>query len=270
MAKEKHRQTCLLLVLIILAVGTGIWQSRVAGGKKRALIEEAIIVVFRPAQSWFSAAGETVANLFAGFQQSRKLATEKRRLEAEVDRLKARNSRLQEAYLENVRLRQLLDLRANLPHKTITATIIGSGPSDWLASVLLDKGRADGVPPKSPVVSGAGMVGQVYTVTAHTANVLLIVDRNSGVGGMIQRSRETGILKGTGRGDCTMEYMRAAADVRPGDQVISSGLGSIFPKGLLIGTVTSVKRDDYNTTTSVEIDPAVDFNRLEEVLVIVK
>jgi rod shape-determining protein MreC len=168
---------------------------------------------------------------------------------------------------ENRRLRRLLRLKAAVPYRTVAARVIAVDAGGWSEQVVLDKGRADGVDSERGVISESGLVGQVFAVTAHTASVVLVTDRNSSVAAMVGRSRTAGIVKGTGHGTCVMTYLPPQADVRVGDRILTSGRGGIFPKGLPIGTVTKVERHDFNSTTSATLRAGAVQDRLEEVLV---
>jgi rod shape-determining protein MreC len=120
------------------------------------------------------------------------------------------------------------------------------------------------------VVSAAGVVGRLIGVTSHYAKVLLILDRNSSVDALVQRSRSRGILVGLGDGRCSLRYVQRNDDVQVGDQVITSGMGGVFPKGILLGQVEKVQRGDAGLFQTVDVTPVVDFSRLEEVLVVLR
>jgi rod shape-determining protein MreC len=110
----------------------------------------------------------------------------------------------------------------------------------------------------------------VVSVDSHTAKILLILDQRSAVGGMIQRSRDIGVVKGSESNYCDMEYLSHDADLKINDMVITSGLGSIFPKGIMIGKIVGVKKENNALFQKVLIRPEVDFTKLEEVFVVKK
>jgi len=119
------------------------------------------------------------------------------------------------------------------------------------------------------VVAKDGVVGQVIEAAPRTAKVLLIIDRNSAVDVMLQGRRTRAVMEGIGRRDtCILKYVPRTETVERGDRVITSGLGGIYPKGLLVGDVTGVWKEGYGLFQKVEIAPQVDFDRLEEVLVV--
>jgi len=175
-----------------------------------------------------------------------------------------------ELELENQRLRELLGFKRALPAPVIAAEIIGKDPSAWFKTVIIDKGSTDGLRRGLPAVSSLGVVGQIIEVSAHQSRLMLIIDRNSGADALVQRTRARGIVKGTSQDDCYLDYVLHADDVGVGDLVVSSGFDGVYPKGLLIGTVTAVDFKGGDFFKDVQITPAVDFDKLEEVLIILE
>ena len=175
-----------------------------------------------------------------------------------------------ELELENQRLRELLGFKRALPAPVIAAEIIGKDPSAWFKTVIIDKGSTDGLRRGLPAVSSSGVVGQIIEVSARQSRLMLIIDRNSGADALVQRTRARGIVKGTSQDDCYLDYVLHADDVRVGDLVVSSGFDGVYPKGLLIGTVTAVDFKGGDFFKDVQVTPAVDFDKLEEVLIILE
>ena len=150
----------------------------------------------------------------------------------------------------------------------IAAEVVGKDPSPWFQSILLDKGLADGVDKGLPVIDPVGVVGIVVEATDHFSKVMLITDPNSAVDALIQKSRARGIIKGGASGYCLLNFVLRKHDVKVGDTVVSSGMDGIFPKGLPIGKVASIVKQDAGIFQDVTVTPFVDFERLEEVLVV--
>lgn len=178
------------------------------------------------------------------------------------------NSRYKEIELVNDRLRALLDFKQSMNRQVISAEVIGKDPSTWFKSVIIDKGRADGVQIGFPVVVPQGIVGQVTEASSHYAKVLLIIDQNNAVDGLVQRTRARGIVKGASAGRCVFKYALRKNDIRVGDTIISSGLDRVFPKGIRIGSVAGVVKRNAGIFQEVIVKPFADFEKLEEVLVI--
>jgi len=195
-------------------------------------------------------------------------AEENDRLHRELSRATARSNYCTEVELANRRLRRLLAFRVRRPDPMVAAEVIGKDPSPWFKTVIIDKGRDDGIRKGLPVVVPEGVVGQVTEVAAHHAKVLLIIDRNSAVDALVQRTRARGIIQGGTAGECTFNYVLRKHDVRAGDTVVASGLDGVFPKGVQVGEVSSVIRRNAGIFQEVTVAPYVDFGKLEEVLVV--
>ncbi len=190
------------------------------------------------------------------------------RLRRKVGLAAERNNRCNEVALANERLRDLLAFKRSSRGEVLPAEVIGKDPSPWFKSVLIDKGRAEGVREGLPVVVPDGVAGMVTDVSAHYAKVLLIIDQNSAVDVLVQPTRVRGVLKGRSAKGCTMEYALRKHHIEVGATIVSSGLDGVFPKGLRVGEVTDVERKNAGIFQEVTVDPYVDFERLEEVLVV--
>jgi len=177
---------------------------------------------------------------------------------------------LQETLKENQRLRDLLRFAETLKYAYIPAEVVGRNPDNWLNTAIINKGSADGVSVNDSVVTSLGLVGRVTKVTRNTATVMLMLDPDSGVGGLVQRSRDAGVIVGQAGGGQTlrMKLFPRDPDVKAGDVIMTSGLGSFFPKGLPVGKVISVSKGEYGLVKVADIQPFVNFDRLEEVLVL--
>ena len=164
-------------------------------------------------------------------------------------------------------LRQLLELRQRASVDTIAAEVIGAAPSPDIRSYSIDKGSADAVKKDMAVISPAGVVGRVILASPRAAQVQLLIDRNAAAAALIERTRAQGIVLGQHGDTLVMDYVPGTADVKQGDLVVTSGIDGIYPKGFVIGTVEDVDRGP-GTFHRIVVRPAVDFSRLEEVLVV--
>jgi rod shape-determining protein MreC len=178
------------------------------------------------------------------------------------------NNQWQETELANVRLRNLLDFEKTISEMVVAAEVIGKDPSAWFKTVIIDKGRADGLTRGLPVVMPQGVAGQVIEVSNHYSKVMLIIDRNSAVDALVQRTRARGVIKGESTDRCRLDFVLRKNDVRVGDTVVSSGLDGVYPKGLRIGFVSEVIEHDADIFHEVIVTPFVDFEKLEEILVV--
>ena len=176
---------------------------------------------------------------------------------------------LRETKQENVRLRALLEFREKMRFETVTARVIAKDASTDFRAIRLNRGEIAGIKKDMAVVTSEGIVGRILGTTDHTADVVTVVDTLSAIDAIIERSRARGIIEGMTEDLCQLRYALRTDDIVPGDLLISSGLGGVFPKGVPVGTVLKVTRKPYGATQDVEVKPAVDLSKLEEVLVIV-
>jgi len=194
------------------------------------------------------------------------LEDENRRLRKQNADLTEQLNRYREGSLEVMRLQKLLDLREGFPQRAVAARVIDRNSSSLFKTLLINKGTADGLRVGLAVLSDQGVVGRIIEISWHASRVLLLIDGNSNIDGLIQRSRAQGILQGAGSAGCSLKYISRAEEVLAGDVVISSGLSGVFPKGLLLGVVTGASRKEGGLFQKIDVAPAVDFEKLEEVL----
>ncbi|HEY3119876.1 MAG TPA: rod shape-determining protein MreC [Vicinamibacteria bacterium] len=246
---------------------------QVDGGVHASLLERAAYAIFSPIQRLIAGAVYGVKNGWSGYVGLRGVRQENLRLEERLRTLESLLQERQQQAQEAVRLRELLELRQALPMETIAGEVIARDGVPWFRTILVDKGTADGVDLDDPVIGSSGVVGRVIAVGARAAKVQLLVDRDSGVGARIERSRITGVIAGqvgnanTGSTDLQLKYVPALADVVVGDVVVTSGLDGIFPKGLVIGRVRSVAAPS-GLFKDVVVVPSARLEKLEEVMVV--
>ena len=191
-------------------------------------------------------------------------------LKKRIDGLSIDNQLLREQADENKRLRELLVFRKKFEHKMLPAEIIGRDPSGWFKTVLVDKGTLDGVSRDAGVITPDGVVGRVIETGLNSSKVLLITDINSYIDAIIKRTRTHGIVAGRGEQACYLSYVLKTEEVAPDDVIVSSGINTVFPKGVIVGTVTKINKDRSGFFQSIEIKPAVDFSKLHEVLIVLR
>jgi rod shape-determining protein MreC len=168
------------------------------------------------------------------------------------------------------RLTSLLGLREAYPHLIMKpAHILAWDPGPWARSVIISLGALDGVLTDQAVIHDRGVVGRVIETAPHYARVLLATDFTSSIDAFVQRSRAVGLLSGGGSGPLLLKYVRKDEDVRPGDQIVTSGLDGFFPRGLALGAVSRVNRQSAGMFMEVEARSQVTFDRLEEVMVLI-
>lgn len=206
-----------------------------------------------------------VAGWLSGFTISREEVDELRAQNAE---LRKRNAELEEAALENERLRELVGFAESAGLKSKGAHVIGRPSSSWEGVAVLDVGTEDGVRPGMPVLAAEGLVGQVVESSRGSCRVRLLTDQRSGAAAMVQRTRATGIVHGSVEGVLTLDYVDRKTVPKTGDAVLTSGLGGVYPKGLVIGEVGQVDLRPSDLFPRIVIESHVPFASLEEVLVL--
>lgn len=207
-----------------------------------------------------------LGNVFSNLTASQETLSD---LKAQNEELTARVAELSEAQETASRLESLLGLQSTYNLESTAARIIGESSDAWSRTVTIDKGSADGFAINMPVCNSAGVIGQIIEVSANTSTVRLITDENSGVSAMVQSTRAQGILQGQPDGTLRLEYVTTDADVQEGDIIVTSGIGGVYPKGLPLGTVSTVVREENATYYTITVTPASsDTENNEEVLVI--
>lgn len=256
------------IALLFLLPAFLILSLHVREERKAWIAERVLLQLSHPLQQtaqrallWLRGMGQRYVFLTRVQQENQEL----RRL---VSSLREENTRLQEAILTEERLKKFSQLQSQYSSASLVAQIFARDPSSWFKTVLVNKGKNNGVAKDMAVVTSEGVVGRVIEVSPHTAKVLLITDPSSALDVIVQRSRTQGIIEGKVAEVCIIKYVQKNEDVQVGDKVITSGLGGIFPKGLMTGTVSKVERKRPGIFQYIEVTPSVDFSRLEEVLIL--
>lgn len=211
---------------------------------------------------------EGISDVWNGYVALQGVEEENRQLRKELEYLQGQNSQLREAASATERLTALLEFKAQALPTMIAAQVIGRDTGNWYRAIILNKGESDGIQPDMGVITSAGVVGRIVKTTAATSVVLLVTDPNNAIAGLIQRTRDEGIVEGTTQGLAHLKYIPLLSNVRTGDRVVTSGLVGGFPRGLAIGTITKIDKEEGALFQSAELTPEVDANRVEEVLVI--
>jgi len=203
-----------------------------------------------------------------GYIALHQVHADNQQLRREIEYLRGQNNDLREAASATRRLERLLGFKERNRPQAVAAQVMGRDSTNWYRGVLLDRGERSGIQTGMGVMTEAGMVGQVVKTTSLSAVVLLVTDPNIAVTALIQRTRDEGIVSGTPKGFLKMKYIPLLSTVRKGDVVVTSGLAGMFPKGVMIGVVKDIEKIEGEPFQAAELAPAVDFSKLEEVLVV--
>ena len=264
-----------LIIVIIAIIGLIALMVYTETGKEKAwIVENALGRILTPVQKGLYSVSSYVYNLFVGIGQRSSMKDEYEELKVRVAQLEKELYRLEELEKQNERLKDLAMFVDDNREIVVTgANVVAKNPGSWFNNITIDKGTKHGVAVNMAVVTNQGLVGRVIEVADNWSKVRTIVDGKSAVSGIIQRNRDNGLLKGSNTlgsedGMCEMIYLPEDSNVAPGDKVLTSGLGEIFPKGIYIGEVIEVFKDKRALYKTAIVKPGVDFQRLEEVLVI--
>ncbi len=237
-------------------------------GDRIAAPARAMLEVLRPVQSGTANFTRGISSIYHDYLNLVHVRQENERLQAELARVKADQARMAELEAENRHLSELLELRDAMGVDAIAANVIGSDATGLSHTLILGQGSDSGLKPGMAVLSNEGVVGRIIAASPHASRVLLIDDHNSALDGFDQRSRSRGIVAGVVDDGMIMKYVDRSEDIKPADTIVTSGLDGIFPRGLLVGTVSSVHREGPGLFLNVQLAPAVNFRNLEQVLVV--
>lgn len=265
MSWKKDRSTIVLLALAFLLAITLVLRQT----GQMSLVQDWVGGIVVPVQYAFNRLVTGLSRRVEALVHVQEMEAQKRELEEMVSQLMLRTVELQEAQIELELLREHLGFKEAHPeYELLAAEVIGHDPSNFVRFLIIDRGAKDGLRRGMPVISARGLVGRIAEVNAQWSKVLLLTDPSSSVNAMIQRSRATGVVQGGVGRKLVMRYIPQGEPLQEGDIVITSGLGGNFPKRLVIGQVTAVRQSDVEMFQEAEVRSAVDFSRLEMVLVI--
>lgn len=238
-----------------------------------SLVENGAGTVFTPIQKGARTVTAFIKSWF-GIGVSEDIEADLERLKIENERLNIQLNSYQEIERENERLQVLLDAKEEYEALSpVYAKVIAKDAGVWFDTFAINKGQNDGISTNMAVVNGDGLIGRVYEVGYNYAKVLTIIDPRSSVAALIGRTRDNGMMQGiTSKSsqdvECYMYYLPNIANVRVGDSVYTSGLDSLFPKGILIGNVTAISREADTSDKYAVVSPNVNFSSIEEVFVL--
>jgi rod shape-determining protein MreC len=262
------RHRAFFVLMGVLVAQLLLLSVQITRGRNVRLIQVWTVTVFTPFERsvhWVVSGVGNTWNRWAGLRNAHQENEELRRLLAD-DQL--RLQRLSEQAAQAESLRALLELKKTLPMQTVAAEVIAASPGERSGAVFIDKGKNDGLEADWPVITPAGIVGKIVAVFPSTSQVMLITDPSSGVGCILEKSGVEGVLKGGTANLAKLHYIFNEQPVANGEQVQTSGLDQIYPRGLPVGTVVENRRGD--TYRDILIKPAAPLTRLHEVLVVKK
>ena len=263
------RHKALTLLAIVLSAQVLLLAVQIRRDRQVRLIRVWAVELISPVQRAASWAIYGVEHSWGGYIGLRRAKEDNDALHAELDRLKIRNAELESRALEADRLAALLNFRtAHSDVPMLAARVIGASPDSASQVVNIDRGSRDGVRRDMGVITPDGVVGKIFAVYPDISQVLLLGDKESGVGAMLADTRTQGPVKGTGEPQLSLEYISNDEKVSAGEAVLTSGQDRIFPKDLPVGTVVDAVPDQKTPFLRIHVRPAAHLDRLEEVLVL--
>ena len=256
------------LIVLILSV-YGITQHRYSLDKV-SWFQSTVIEIVAPFQRGTFSLKEQVAYFFNHYVSIVNTSKLNEELTNKVEKLENDIFELSEIQKENQRLKQLLQFGKDIPRKKVLAQVVGWDASNEFKVLRINKGKDDGIELLSPVITMTGLVGYVYRITSNYSDILTILDQNNRVDSIVASTRSHGIVEGLSRHKCRLKYVIRTQEVEVGDEVLTAGLGNIYPKGIKVGRITDIDKENYGITQAIEVTPSVDFSRLEEVLVLLE
>jgi rod shape-determining protein MreC len=256
-------------LLLVLALAAVILLVLHEGGQLQP-IESIVQTVLGPVQRAVSGLFSGIGDLFGAVRDLRELRARNADLEKQNQDLLTEIAGLKGLQQENALLRQLLNFtQENLTYQYQTAAVIGRDPSPYLKFITINAGSREGLRPGMPVVTaGSTLIGRVDQVGLRSAKVQLLSDTSSAVNVRLQTSGVTGLAAGQSDGSLMMQYVPLEASIAANDIALTSGLGGILPRGLVVGQVMSVEKHDVDLFQSARLRPETDYDRLDVVLVI--
>ncbi len=268
-SEPKQARPTLLIVFVVLSliILTAYFRERDDGvlhGARRVTLE--VTAPLARAGTAITSPVRSISSFFAGIGASRERV---QALEQQNEELRARLAELEEARQENERLRALVDFAEERKFAKLGAEVIRRPVSIWEGVIVIDRGSNDGVEPGMPVIAAQGLVGQIADVSAHSSSVRLVTDQLSGVAAIVQSSRTPGVVRGSIGGSLSLDFIDRTYLPVEGDVVITSGIGGVYPGGIVIGDVIAVDDRHGELYPRIRVASRVPIGSIEEVFVLV-
>ena len=236
--------------------------------KSNLFFESAVLWFFSPVQNLFSSATESISDLLGHYFFLVETSRENDRLLLKLDRLSKKNNELLEGKKLFERSKKLVEYFDDDKRSFVVAKVIGYDATQWSKMIFINRGTNHKVEKKLAVMTDAGIVGHIIHSSPNSSKVLLITDSRSAIDSLFQETRASGVTVGTGEKTCQMKFVPISAKVSVGDTVVSSGLGGVFPKGLVVGMVVDVVKKKQELFQDITVVPSAALSNLEEVVIV--
>lgn len=233
------------------------------------LFHQIVTEIISPVQEGLASSKQSLSDLWENYLLIVNTSKENTVLKKQISRLESDLFTMEEVRKENLRLKQLLNYSDEIGHKRVLAQVVGWDSANEFKVIRLNKGTNHGIKVMAPVITDQGLVGYVYRATPTYSDVLTILDQNNRIDVVVERTRTHGIVEGVFNFKCALKYVMRNEPVEVGDKLITAGVGGIYPKGVKVGMITDISKENFGMTLSIEVVPSVDFDKLEEVIVLV-
>jgi rod shape-determining protein MreC len=236
-------------------------------GGRFGLFRQITLEFLGPVQSFFTNMASGSHSFWDDYIALWEIRDENKRLRVMVDEYNEKLNEYTEAYFTYLALTRKLEYKEKEPFPSITARVVGKDPSYWFQTVIVDRGENDGIVKSMVARNEKGVVGQIIQVSPNYSKILLANAPSSAIDAMVQKNRVRGILKWARKDGYVLYYVLKKADVAVGDQIVTAGIGGVFPTGIPLGTVSAVRKKQRGMFQEITVEPVVDFQRLETVFI---
>lgn len=255
------------VAIVVILIGCGLvllFSASSGDGVSNRIMYRLLSPIFKVT----AAVHRQVSDVWQGYINLRGVKQQNEELKKEIAALRRERAVLVQAETENKRLRKLLGLKVHHEFPSLVGQVVGEDVMGWHRTIFVDRGTEDGVAARMPVTVAEGIVGRVERTSPRMCQVLLITDPNLSVDCRVVRTRDRGILTGSLDDGCVLRYLNPKSDVKPGDEVFTSGLDSVFPKGLPVGRVVAVRQGAQGLFLEAQVTPFVSTSDIEEVIIV--
>lgn len=264
-ARPRRLAVTKLVLLVVLVCCLVLFVSSFAG--RFGLFHQITLESLGPFQSLATKVTQGGQNIWKDYVALWALRDENRRLQTLLNEYDEKFNEYLEAYSTYLSLTEKLEYKEKEPFPSITAKVVGKDPSYWFQTIIADRGKNDGIIEGMVARTEKGVVGQVIQASSNYSKILLANAPSSAIDAMVQKNRVRGILKGAGNGGYILSYVLKNADVEEGDRIVTAGIGGVFPSGIPLGRVAVVRKKQRGMFQEIEVEPAVDFQRLETIFI---
>ncbi|MDJ0623823.1 MAG: rod shape-determining protein MreC [Desulfocapsaceae bacterium] len=236
-------------------------------GGRFGLFHQLTLESLGPFQSFATKISANISGVWDDYISLWEIRDENKRLRQLLVEYEDKFNEYAEVYSIYLGLSEKLKFKQREPFPSITARVVGKDPSYWFQTIIVDRGENDGIIKGMVARNENGVVGQVTQASPNYSKILLANAPSSAIDAMVQKNRVRGILKGAGQRGFTLYYVLKNADVAVGDRIVTAGIGGVFPTGIPLGRVSAVRRKQRGMFQEIEVEPAVNFQKLEVVFI---